>query len=271
VLPTALVIGVQKGGTTWVYEYLRRRGDVVLPRGVKETFFFDRSHDRGLSWYERHFPDAGRACVEVAPTYINCDEAPARVLAALGAVPVLAVLRHPAERTFSLYLHMRRYGMTRLAFREAVAEIPQLLASAQYFERLQPWRDAFGDSRVKIALFDDLRVDPAAFSLACSSALGLPPRDVPVSLPNAMNVAALPHSPMAAAIGQRIADGFRAAGLYPVVNFAKELGLKRLLFSGGGPVPRLAAEDRAWLCEHFRPDVERLEVLLGRSLAAWKA
>ena len=33
-LPTALVIGPMKAGTTWIHEYLAWRGDVCLPGGT---------------------------------------------------------------------------------------------------------------------------------------------------------------------------------------------------------------------------------------------
>jgi hypothetical protein len=45
--PDAMVIGPMKAGTTWLYSYLISRGDVCLPEGVKETFFFDRRFNKG--------------------------------------------------------------------------------------------------------------------------------------------------------------------------------------------------------------------------------
>jgi len=36
-----VIIGSQKAGTTWIYEYLKTLPGVCFPAKVKETFFFD--------------------------------------------------------------------------------------------------------------------------------------------------------------------------------------------------------------------------------------
>ena len=48
-LPRAIIIGVKKGGTRALLEYLRIHPDVRAPG--PETHFFDRNYDRGLDWY----------------------------------------------------------------------------------------------------------------------------------------------------------------------------------------------------------------------------
>ena len=52
-----LVVGVQKGGTTALHEYLAEQGGVALP-DVKEVHFFD---DEGQDWSRDPFAglDAG--------------------------------------------------------------------------------------------------------------------------------------------------------------------------------------------------------------------
>lgn len=48
-LPNAIIVGVKKGGTRAVLEFIRIHPDV---RAVgTETHFFDRNYDRGLDWY----------------------------------------------------------------------------------------------------------------------------------------------------------------------------------------------------------------------------
>ncbi|XP_066120389.1 heparan sulfate glucosamine 3-O-sulfotransferase 3B1 isoform X1 [Saccopteryx bilineata] len=50
-LPQAIIIGVKKGGTRALLEFLRVHPDV---RAVgAEPHFFDRSYDKGLAWYRR--------------------------------------------------------------------------------------------------------------------------------------------------------------------------------------------------------------------------
>ena len=48
-LPQAIIIGVKKGGTRALLEYLRLHPNIRAPG--PEVHFFDRYHDRGLNWY----------------------------------------------------------------------------------------------------------------------------------------------------------------------------------------------------------------------------
>jgi len=269
-LPTALVIGSQKTGTTWIHAYLADRGDVVLPDGVKETFFFDRHFDRGVDWYGGHFSGAGPVCVEVAPTYIDSVEAPHRILSTLGRIPLVCSLREPVQRTWSLYLHMRRYGMTRLSFDAALDACPELLDSGRYSERLAPWLDLFGASGVHVLLYEDLCTDPQAYADRLCRAVGVPLCAVGPRLREPVNTARLPRNALLAAGGQWIADTLRRAGAYGIVNVAKALGFKRLFF-GGRPAAGLSMSPaaRQRLQAYFAPERQRLEALLGRSLSAW--
>jgi hypothetical protein len=54
-LPSVLIIGAQKSGTTSLFNYLVRHPD-VLPSLRKEVHYFDFNYDRGLKWYRAHFP-----------------------------------------------------------------------------------------------------------------------------------------------------------------------------------------------------------------------
>lgn len=48
-LPSAIIVGVKKGGTRAVLEFIRIHPDVRA--AGTETHFFDRNYDRGLDWY----------------------------------------------------------------------------------------------------------------------------------------------------------------------------------------------------------------------------
>ena len=48
-LPQAIIVGVKKGGTRALLEYLKVHPDVRAAR--HEVHFFDRYHHRGLDWY----------------------------------------------------------------------------------------------------------------------------------------------------------------------------------------------------------------------------
>jgi hypothetical protein len=270
--PTALVIGPQKAGTTWIHDYLQDRGDVGLPRHVKETFYFDRYHDRGMEWYCRQFtvPAEARQIVEVAPTYFQNGAARARIAEDLGPIPVVCTLRDPVQRTFSHYVHMRRYGMTRLPLREAAATFPELLDSSRYSHHIRQWRSAVGEHNVHVLWMENLRDDPEAYVRSLCRALDIEYRLIPDALRGQVNQASMPKHHALARAGWKTADALRGLGLHPLVEAAKRLGLKKVFFGTpeDGNLPKMSADDREWLRDQLRPDDAILEELLQQSLGA---
>lgn len=100
--PFALSMGPQRSATSWLDRYLRMRGDVCLPRGVKEVFFFDRYFHRGFGFYKRHYtPNSKHSLImEISTTSFDHPEAPSRVYKIFGdQITLICPLRHPVERS----------------------------------------------------------------------------------------------------------------------------------------------------------------------------
>ncbi|KAF7668177.1 hypothetical protein LDENG_00028420 [Lucifuga dentata] len=77
--PQALIIGVKKGGTRALLEFLRVHPDI---RAVgAEPHFFDRNYENGLDWYRELMPKTleGQITMEKTPSYFVTREAPARI------------------------------------------------------------------------------------------------------------------------------------------------------------------------------------------------
>lgn len=273
-LPRALVVGPQKTGTTWLYTYFEGHPGVCLPRGMKETFFFDRRFERGVGWYAGLFKGAAdRLPLELAPSYFHQVEVVERVVQTLGQPAILVVLREPVQRSFSLYLHYRRYARTTAPLRQAVQEFPEILTSSHYATHLSRWFEAFGRERVLVSFTEDLGDDADRFVAAVCRHFGLDAVDVPAELrERRVYRAAVPASATLAAGAKRIADALRDAGAYGVVNLGKRLGLKRVFFGkpGGSNVPQLQADDAAWMREQLAGEVAELERMLGIDLSRWK-
>ena len=102
---TFLIAGVQKGGTTALFDYLGDYGDIALP-AAKELHVFD---DETQDWarpdyaaYEARFPDpVGRPCGEATPIYSYWPGALARIAAYNRAMKLILVLRDPVARAWS--------------------------------------------------------------------------------------------------------------------------------------------------------------------------
>uniref|UniRef100_A0A668S5Y7 Sulfotransferase n=1 Tax=Oreochromis aureus TaxID=47969 RepID=A0A668S5Y7_OREAU len=77
--PQAIIIGVKKGGTRALLEFLRIHPD-VRAFGA-EPHFFDRFYDKGLEWYRNLMPRTldGQITMEKTPSYFVTKEAPSRI------------------------------------------------------------------------------------------------------------------------------------------------------------------------------------------------
>ena len=143
-----LVIGTQKGGTSSLFEYMRRHPQIHLPP-EKEIEFFnrDRAFQRGWDWYLEKVtqgapPDA--VCGEASTFYMSgClrsdpeDEhrelagslsdtesheevIPRRIKQLLPDVKLICVLRDPIARAYSAYRMMALERIESRSFDEAI-------------------------------------------------------------------------------------------------------------------------------------------------------
>lgn len=149
ILPSYLIIGAQRAGTTSLFDNLCRHPDVAGPTATKdevawakELHFFDDGFWRGVDWYRAFFPLASSRYVarlrgadliagEASPSYLFHPGVPARVAATLPDVRLIALLRDPVERAYSHYQHMHRKGMETLSFEDALAAEEERLAGEE--------------------------------------------------------------------------------------------------------------------------------------------
>ena len=172
-LPTFLVIGAQKSGTTSLVHYLGAHPDVfALP---DEVHFFDRNFERGIDWYRERFGAATRErhVGESTPEYMYARDVPRRIAETLADVRLLAILRNPVDRAYSAYWHNRTRGHEELPFEEALDAEGSRLASAdepvamrfgyldrgRYAAQLRRVREALPETPLNVTLFERLRDD----------------------------------------------------------------------------------------------------------------
>uniref|UniRef100_A0A8C9WA13 Sulfotransferase n=1 Tax=Scleropages formosus TaxID=113540 RepID=A0A8C9WA13_SCLFO len=91
-LPQAIIVGVKKGGTRALLEFLRVHPDVRAAGA--EPHFFDRDYDKGLRWYRELMPKTleGQITMEKTPSYFVTREAPARIYAMSRDTKLIVVL-----------------------------------------------------------------------------------------------------------------------------------------------------------------------------------
>lgn len=132
VLPDFLILGVQKAGTTTLYNNLVRHHH-VHQADIKEVHYFDTNWERGENWYRAHFAlknEKNKALKngvpwltgEGSPYYIFHPLAPGRVKKVCPNARMIIILRNPVDRAYSHYHHEKRKGREPLTFEEALAD-----------------------------------------------------------------------------------------------------------------------------------------------------
>ena len=115
-LPKLIIIGAQKSGTTAIHAALMQHPRVmpaIHPETgeiVKEVQFFAYRYEKGLDWYESHFPippeDFGPVTyTESTPCYFCDGRAPKRLAQTINDVRLIVTLRDPVERAYSHFNH----------------------------------------------------------------------------------------------------------------------------------------------------------------------
>tara|TARA_Y100000996_G_scaffold415563_1_gene411186 strand:- start:2690 stop:3535 length:846 start_codon:yes stop_codon:yes gene_type:complete len=153
VLPNFLVIGVGRGGTTSLYNYLNQHNCIQKP-SYDEIGFFDDNYHLGINWYRSMFPTKyekqritqkfGKFLTyDVTPWYIRRPWIVNRIKTLLPSVKIIAVLRNPVDRTYSHYhLTCREKGLTK-SFEEIIEE--DIRKINDYDNNLKNSREYFED------------------------------------------------------------------------------------------------------------------------------
>ena len=267
-------VGPQKTGTTWLDACLREHPALCLPEGVKETFFLDRHFERGWDWHGTHFEGCGpdRLRAEVGPTWFGAPAAARRLHERSPGCRIVATLRDPAARSWSLYRHHRRKGRVGEDFREAAERIPRILGASRYAEHLPRWIERFGPDRVHVVLLDDVRERPGRVLAELCGFLEVAPFDgVPGAARERVNPAGRARSRPLARLASGASRWLRDRGLHGVADLAKRIGGRLVYGEDAGDGGGMPAGLRAELVAVFEEDVRFVEELTGRDLEGWRS
>jgi hypothetical protein len=281
------VIGAAKSGTTTLFHYLRGHPRIAMPAG-KEVPFFSRDDRYSAGWDAFAAEQFASAPVDarwgkITPRYLGDHVVPARLAATMPSVKLLALLRNPVDRAFSKYRLLARGQRERRSFAEVVDDqlrpealersrvepmsiVDSLVARGEYARLLDDYLRYFPREQLLIRLTDDFEADPQAVLDAVLVHIGLEPGWTPENLGRRYYVGG---------DRQRLPGlAPRAKKVKPVAALWRRLPLERrqalqLWFARQVNVvsdapAELDPEVRARLTAFYRPDVERLEGLLGR-------
>ena len=298
-LPTFLIIGAARSGTTSLYRYLKQHPQVYMsPR--KETNFLAFAGEsiarRGpryrrmvahavgsLEAYAEQFAGCTTqtALGEASPKYLyRYSRSIQNVRTYIPQARLIAILRHPVERAYSHYLLTLRGGKEPLNdFAAAVEAEPSRIhedwedeffyvTRGFYYKQLRAYYDAFPPEQIRVYLHEDLTSGAAGLMRDLFAFIGVDPTfpvDVSTHHHSARN-AIIPNNPFWVFIWRRLPQSRRYFRwrLYSVWRF-----IRRSLQKQPGHTPPLTPETRARLIAGHREDILKLQDLIGRDLGGW--
>jgi hypothetical protein len=268
-LPQFLIVGAVKAATTWLAHQLGQSSGIFIPQS--EPHFFTREYDRGLEWYERFFAGAGRGQLvgEKTADYLVQPVAPARVAQLIPGARLVAQLRNPVDRAYSDYCMLFRRGSVSRDIQSYLdpdrAEFRRFLDGGLYHDSLVRWFDHFEREQLLILLFEDSAGRPRQTVHDVARHIGLAPELVPEATAERVKDSRAGHLPLGLrqmlAPAKRIVRPFRGEKWFETA---------RSLLARPISYPPLTPELRLRLDDFYAKDVEKLERLVGRSLASWK-
>ncbi len=291
-----IIIGVQKGGSTWLAKSLRKHAEVgFVPGGFT---MFERSDFDAMEVADKVdalMQDAAAApCVGLKRTFFSDERVPGRLHRLFPDVKLIVALRDPIERAVSSYfqtlttgrLPIQTFDQWYTSFRNCGPVTqwpgePAIIDEGMYAKHLQNWWQHFDRSQMLVLQSSQLKADRAGSLKTIGEFLGLkaPFDDVDVSQSSYPGVYSLTHQRIARLLQplymQRTDDErmrkHRIGALSKVVRRIVVLGIERriLLPMFKRPQPEVQPAVRRPLAEHYRDDIERLQHLLGWDLSHW--
>ena len=269
-LPNFIYIGTSKAGSTWIYRFLAAHPDVYVAPG-KGAYYFDQHFDRGVGWYSEQFQRSqGKPAVgEISHSYLSSPESAKRIAALLPSVKLLVCLREPVERAFSAYMDSVKNLRFEGTFDEALDANPSLLERGAYGQHLQRYLALFPREQLHIAIFDDLRSRPQQFANQLCDFLQVECRSLAAADHQRMMPAAEPRSRSISKVVKRLARSADKMGMRGFRGRVKRSRfIRNLLYRPlrENEMPAISMATREKCRDHFRPEIEQVDELLGIGL-----
>jgi Sulfotransferase family len=242
-LPSFLIVGAQRCGTTSLSRTLGEHPAVFGAVLAEEVHYFDNAYRRGRAWYRSHFPLTAAAhraartagagvppvAFESSPYYMFHPWAPERIARDLPGVRLLVLLRDPVERAYSAHAHEAAHGFETEPFERALeleaarltGQAERIAADPSYFsyshqhhayrargryaEQLERLERVVGRERLHIIDSRDFFTEPRRAYDQVLEFLGLPNR----GYPDFRQRNARPRAPMPASVRAALDEYYR--------------------------------------------------------------
>jgi len=294
--PNFLIIGPPKCASSSLHYYLKQHPQVFMSK-IKELKFFSQDYDKGMEFYARYFSEAGNAVAvgESTPVYSFLPFVMDRIKEHFPQMKLILCFRNPLDRTFSSWLMQKGMGKEVLPMREAIdINLKQLsYVSLEGKEGEKRWLESMGNynadesrlrtyiqagmfaqilklnykrfnpEQVKIIFLDDLKNDFDGTMSGIFKFIGVDDKFI---VPN-KEIVNFHFDRKASKITNKL---FGVKGTRFLIDLTPKFISNRLKKAWKTKVPpKLGMEDRLYLWEIFKDDINELEQMTGRNLSHW--
>ncbi|MGK7950524.1 MAG: sulfotransferase [Xenococcaceae cyanobacterium] len=290
ILPNFLIVGVQKAGTTSIYNYLQEHPQIFMSQ-VKETNFLEKDWENlppeqqnknGIVTVEKYaelFRDVKdeKAIGEASPNYLfHYESSAARIKKYVPEAKLIVVLRNPVERAYSDHLmHLR----DAIGYRSLSDQIKYsshksfILRKGFYYLPLKHYFEQFGREQIKVFFYEDLCKNPHSFMQEMYKFLEVDAKFTPNTTKKAQ-VAKVPKNKTINNLLQRknMLRNTVAKIMKTVVPLETRQKLRDRLIELNSHAKQeapLSQEERKQLIELYREDILNLQDLVERDLSSW--
>jgi hypothetical protein len=277
-LPSFLLCGTQKAGTTALYDALVSHPDVCMSQ-PKETEFFNWRYRRGWEWFATHFDhyDGERVVGEASTRTMATPLAPERISERLPDVKLVFLLRNPIERAYSAFWYYLAQGIlcpnddfSSFIRTEGHPLRQEIIHYGRYDEHLDRFLTTFERSQMLILFHEDLVSNPTRQLQRLFSFLNIDPDSVPNQPMDRKNVTRYPSSSGLYAWAKSVWKPVRSVlddWIPSLVDSLQRTGKAALLQTDRPP---LTDADRAYLQRLYAPTVEALQTRHDLDLSRWQ-
>ena len=272
-LPTFILIGAMKCGTTSLHHYLDAHPQ-ICGSDPKEPDFFLRRNEKDLAWYKQCFQEPAQAYGEASTNYTKYPAfqgVPERMHRVLPDLKLLYLVRDPIERAVSHYAHNRAAGRESRSVDEAFRPVDDnhYLQTSCYHFQLSQYLEHYSKERVLVIESERLRADRGQVLREIFSFLGV---DTAVEAPafeKEYHTTSGKLKPGVSTFLQETQLGrwLTSAGkaLLPQALLERGLGM----FRTDVERPSLSKPTRERMRAYLRKDIDHLRTLTGKDFDAW--
>lgn len=281
-LPNFLGIGGQRCGSTWLFELLSSHPQVYLPY-IKELHYFNNeiNYNRGISWYEKNFPNGDqavnyRAIGEFTPNYLDCSECPQRIAEIKTISKFLLILRNPVDRAYSHYGLLVKAGKFSGTFEnylqvssQSDIKINDPIPYGRYNVWLKEYFRVFDPQQFLVLIMEECVANVPNAKNTIAEFLQIDASEFPVEGgTKKVNSSFLPKYRLVSWFNTKLFFALRRLGLYRALEIRQRVD--KLMGQGKRSLPPMKEETRANLNALYADDIDELSAMLQMGLSCWK-